>query len=78
MELVLLEEITKNMQKLIKKHSIKFTTLDGFIDIEQCNFLKIDVELMELNVLKGAKNFIKKFRPTIWIENHQKVSKLFK
>ena len=27
---------------------------------------------MELNVLKGAKNFIKKFRPTIWIENHRK------
>ncbi len=59
-------------KKTNKKHSIKFTTLDGFIDIEQCNFLKIDVELMELNVLKGAKNFIKKFRPTIWIENHRK------
>ena len=27
---------------------------------------------MELNVFKGAKNFIKKFRPTIWIENHRK------
>ena len=67
----------KNNQKYVKKktdkkHNIRFTTLDEFIDVEQCNFLKIDVELMELNVLKGAKNFIKKFRPIIWIENHRK------
>ena len=66
----------RNNQKYVKKktnkkHSIRFKTLDGFIDIEQCDFLKIDVELMELNVLKGAKNFIKKFRPIIWIENHR-------
>ena len=46
-------------KKTNKKHSIRFTTLDGFIDIEQCNFLKIDVELMELNVLKGAKILLK-------------------
>ena len=26
---------------------------------------------MELSVLKGAKEFIKKFRPIIWIENHR-------
>ena len=32
---------------------------------------KIDVELMELSVLQGAKEFIKKFRPIIWIENHR-------
>ena len=34
-------------------------TLDRFIDIEQCNSLKIDVELMEINVLKGAKILLK-------------------
>ena len=26
---------------------------------------------MELSVLEGAKEFIKKFKPIIWIENHQ-------
>ena len=66
----------RNNQKYVKKktnkkYGIRFMTLDRFIDIEQCNFLKIDVELMEINVLKGAKNFIKKFRPIIWIENHR-------
>ena len=33
--------------------------------------MKIDVELMELDVLVGGINFLKKFRPILWIENHQ-------
>ena len=53
-----------------KKNKIKTLTLNNFLNLKKCNFLKIDVELMELNVLKGAKEFIKKFRPIIWIENH--------
>ena len=32
--------------------------------------MKIDVELMEMEVLKGAKKFIKKNKPFLWIENH--------
>ncbi len=55
-----------------KKKKVSFKTLNEFIDIEKCNFLKIDVELMELNVLKGAYHFLNKFRPIIWIENHTK------
>ncbi len=53
-----------------KKNKIKTLTLNNFLNLKKCNFLKIDVELMESNVLKGAKEFIKKFRPIIWIENH--------
>ena len=53
-----------------KKNKIKTLTLNNFLNLKKCNFLKIDVELMELNVLKGAKEFIKKFRPIIWVENH--------
>ena len=41
------------------------------MEIEKCNFMKIDVELMELDILTGGKNFLKKFRPILWIENHQ-------
>ena len=36
------------------------------------NFLKIDAENMDLDVLKGGKNFLKKFRPTLWVENQKK------
>ena len=52
-----------------KKNKIKTLTLNNFLNLKKCNFLKIDVELMESNVLKGAKEFIKKFRPIIWMEN---------
>ena len=41
------------------------------MEIEKCNFMKIDVELMELDILTGGKKFFKKFRPILWIENHQ-------
>ena len=53
-----------------KKNKIKTLTLNNFLNLKKCNFLKIDVELMELSVLKGAKDFIYKFKPIIWIENH--------
>ena len=58
-------------KKTSKKHKIKLATLNDFMDIPRCDFLKIDVELMELDVLKGGKGFIKNFRPIMWIENHR-------
>ena len=42
-------------------------TLDSS-GIDQCDFLKIDVEGMELNVLKGGMELIKKCRPIIYME----------
>ena len=31
---------------------------------------QIDVELMEMEVLKGGIDFINKFGPIMWLENH--------
>ena len=61
-----------NCAEIIKKgkHKVKVVTLDNFLRIKKCDFIKIDVELMELDVLKGGKNFLEKFRPILWIENH--------
>ncbi len=56
--------------KKTKKYKIKTLTLNDFLNLKKCNFVKIDVELMELDVLKGGDKFIKKFRPIMWIENH--------
>lgn len=42
-------------------------TLD-YLSLSRCDFLKIDVEGMELNVLKGAAQTIKKCRPIIYME----------
>jgi FkbM family methyltransferase len=41
--------------------------IDG-MDLHQINFIKIDVEGMEIKVLKGAEKSINKFRPFILVE----------
>ena len=53
-----------------KKYKVGVITLDTLLDIEKCNFIKIDAECMELDILKGGIKFIEKFRPIMWVENH--------
>lgn len=43
-------------------------TLDS-LNLARCDFLKIDVEGMELSVLKGATQTIARHRPMIYVEN---------
>lgn len=50
-----------------KKVSIKFTALDEY-NIGKCALIKIDVEGMELDVLKGAAKLLKKTKPIILAE----------
>lgn len=54
------------------KSIIDLITLDDFVEKHQINnidFLKIDAEGMDLDVLIGAKNSISKFKPTILVEH---------
>lgn len=62
--------------KIAKKSDYKYTiqimTLDSFVEtfrIMKIDFIKIDVEGMDIAVLKGAKNTLKYYRPTIFIEH---------
>ncbi|MFA6075239.1 MAG: FkbM family methyltransferase [Negativicutes bacterium] len=43
-------------------------TVDS-MDLPFCHFIKIDVEGMELDVLKGAKQTIDKYQPIMYVEN---------
>ena len=43
-------------------------TIDS-LDLQACHFIKIDAEGSELDVLKGARKTIEKFRPFIYVEN---------
>jgi len=56
----------------IQEHSgvmtIPLTTLDS-LDLPNCHFIKVDVEGMELNVLKGAVNTINRCKPILYVEN---------
>lgn len=49
---------------------VEINRLDDY-DITGCTLLKIDAEGSELEVLKGAKATILKFKPVIWIELHE-------
>jgi len=42
------------------------------LSLDKLNFMKIDVETMELNVLNGSYYSIKKHRPVIYVENDRK------
>ena len=50
--------------------NINIYPLDYF-NFDNVSLIKIDVENMEMDVLEGSYNFIKKCKPTILIETHQ-------
>jgi FkbM family methyltransferase len=51
------------------------------LEFERVDLIKIDVEGMEIGVLKGSTNTVRKFRPYFWIEywnsNTQEIKKWF-
>jgi len=57
-----------------EKESFKTTTLDEvtahLTNTDPRCWLKMDVEGAELEVLKGGEEFIKRFRPIVFLENH--------
>jgi FkbM family methyltransferase len=59
--------VTLNHKSLGAK--IPLISLDSFLNLNRLKLLKIDVEGMELEVLKGARNIISKTNPIIYVEN---------
>lgn len=67
------KELYDQANIVLSEDNIETMTLDSLIDgIEPGSrvTVKIDTEGSELNVLLGAKEFIKKFRPVIVLETH--------
>jgi len=58
-------KISKNSD--IDGETVRIVTLDS-LNLPLPDFIKIDVEGFELNVLKGMKNILKKSKAPIWIE----------
>jgi FkbM family methyltransferase len=50
---------------------VKIITIDS-LALEKCHFMKIDVEGMELEVLKGADATIRQHMPVVFVENDRK------
>ena len=54
-----------------EERDVEILTLDGYVEdrkIDRIDFIKIDVEGFELDVLKGAKEVLKKFSPYLLFE----------
>ncbi len=49
-------------------------TLDDFLHIPRMRLLKVDVEGMEADVLRGAARTIERTRPLVYVENHRPVA----
>lgn len=60
-------ELRPNLRNGVKKIKTKCLTIDS-LNLDRCDFIKIDVEFAELFVLDGATETIKRHKPIILIE----------
>ncbi len=74
--------IYRKTKHRIKVRSVKLDDLIKKYSLKKVNLIKIDVEGAEIDVLKGAENILKKFKPKIifecYGENYPKVKALLK
>lgn len=60
---------------LPKRQLLRTTTLDAWLEtrpgVERVDWMKLDVEGAELEVLKGGEKCIRMYRPKILVENHE-------
>lgn len=57
----------EKFNKYMSDNTVESITIDS-MDLPRLDFLKIDVEGFELNVIRGAKETIKKYKPFLWVE----------
>ena len=67
---MILVEGNEGMNYMASGDSVEIVTLDS-MSLDRVNFIKIDVEGYELDILKGATETIKKFKPKMLIEINQ-------
>lgn len=56
-------------QSAAQGHTVEIRKLDDVFTLGRLDFLKIDVEGMELDVLKGAEETIERLQPMLYFEN---------
>jgi FkbM family methyltransferase len=52
-----------------ERHTVSLVPIDGCCDLNHLSLIKVDAEGMELDVLQGAEQVIRRFRPIIYVEN---------
>jgi FkbM family methyltransferase len=59
----------KEMDYKLSAYKVPTAKLDDFLKLSRLNFLKIDVQGMEYQVIRGAKRLIKKYQSVMYVEN---------
>lgn len=62
----------------VKKITVDVVTIDELVEkgtIPKPDFVKIDVEAFEVQVLKGMQKTLTKYHPTLWVEIHGPLTK---
>lgn len=57
-----------SMGRSIDGPKVPMLSIDSLV-LANCHFIKVDVEGMEINVLRGATDTIKRYRPVLYVEN---------
>ena len=79
--LSVVDENNRGMNRIVESNEslntskIEVTILDNYIklkNITRVDLIKIDTEGFEMNVIKGAKDLLKRFRPILFIELDEK------
>ena len=79
--LSVVDENNRGMNRIVESNEslntskIEVITLDNYIklkNITRVDLIKIDTEGFEMNVIKGAKDLLKRFRPILFIELDEK------
>ncbi|WP_085169326.1 FkbM family methyltransferase [Brachyspira hyodysenteriae] len=65
-----------SISKINTNNKVELTTIDSFLKGSPITFLKADIEGEELNMLKGAVNTIKKYKPKMAISVYHKPNDL--
>ena len=56
-------------------HTVRILPLDSF-NLPACDFIKVDVEGMEVSVIEGAAETIRRCRPILYVENDRPIHQL--
>lgn len=59
-----------DLRKGSKGEAVPRTTIDD-LDLGRCDFIKMDIEGMEIDALKGAEKTIRRLHPVLYVENER-------
>ncbi|MCP5076345.1 MAG: FkbM family methyltransferase [Rhodobacteraceae bacterium] len=62
-------EFLESVTKKTDQQSVPLSTLDSLFEVGRLDLLKLDVEHLELQALKGAAGLVERFQPVIYLEN---------